>query len=331
MESRGIGGNSAVQLLNQMAIRYRRYGAIGRRNFLQSLATLLGQLASGAAGARSGGLALGLGIGQVVGAISLLRDVRGPTTDTRSGPAGTRLWQTVVRYRRFPLLLAPSGLLNVLGLQLPVLLIAYFYGSEAAGSFGFTQRLLGMPVALIGLAVAQVYLAELSRSVRAVGGDPASFFLRASRQLAVIAAGGALLIIVGAPTAFSVVFGDEWTTSGTYARALALFMAAQFIGSPLSQTLVVLGRQGIQLLWDAGRLVLGAASIIITAASGGSALAGVWAFGLSAAIAYAVCWLLSLHSVAKFSHQKCEQPDEPVRPATPEPVGGPKDSPRRPA
>lgn len=49
------------------------------------------------------------------------------------------------RYRRFPLFLAPSGLLKVLGQQLPVLLVAYWYGSSVAGWLGLTLRVWPSP------------------------------------------------------------------------------------------------------------------------------------------------------------------------------------------
>ena len=62
--------------------------------------------------------------------------------------------------------MAPAGVLNVAGLYLPILLLAWLYGPVVAGYVGFTQRVLGLPMTLIGQSVAQVYLGELS-SVRA--------------------------------------------------------------------------------------------------------------------------------------------------------------------
>ncbi|SCL32731.1 Membrane protein involved in the export of O-antigen and teichoic acid [Micromonospora nigra] len=305
---------AAVQVLNQLAIRYRRYSAIGRRNFLQAGATLLTQLGAGLVGLRSGGMALGLGVGQAVGALSLLPGMRRRGADEDPGTHRRSLWRTALHHRRFPLLLAPSGLINVLGLQLPVLLIAYFYGSAVAGWFGLTQRVLAIPVALLGLAVAQVYLAELSRAARTGSGRAAALFLQASRQLGMVAAAGALLIVFAAPPAFAMVFGPEWSTSGSYVQALAVFTATQLVGSPLSQTLIVFGRQGLQLAWDVGRMILVAAAVTATALAGGSALAAVWAFGLSAAAAYGVSWLLSFHVVTTAHRHGPPRKPEPVPP-----------------
>ncbi|MGC5385185.1 MULTISPECIES: oligosaccharide flippase family protein [Micromonospora] len=286
-----------VLVLNQFAVRHRRYGAIGRRNLFQSVAVVVTQIVAGVAGLRPGGLALGFGFGQVAAAAVLLRDARRRGATARAGRRPPRLLAVARRYRRFPFLLAPSGLLNVLGTQLPVLLIAYWYGSAVAGWLGLTQRVLAMPAALVASAVAQVYLGEIARIAREQPRSGRRAFLRASRRLALVAGPGALLVVVGAPAAFSLVFGAQWHSSGAYAQALAVFMAAQLVVSPLSQTLVVFERQGLQLAWDAGRVALVAGAVSVVALVGGSPLTAVWAFGVSGALAYGVGWLMSLRVV----------------------------------
>ncbi|WP_431875781.1 lipopolysaccharide biosynthesis protein [Micromonospora marina] len=286
-----------VLVLNQFAVRHRRYGVIGRRNLLQSLAVVVTQVGAGVAGLRPGGLALGFGFGQVAAAAVLLRGAGGRDATARTPRRRPRLLAVARRYRRFPFLLAPSGLLNILGMQLPVLLIAYWYGSAVAGWLGLTQRMIAMPAALVASAVAQVYLGEIARIAREQPRGGRRVFLGASRKLALIAGPGALLVVVAAPTAFSLVFGAQWHSSGVYAQALAVFMAAQLVVSPLSQTLVVYERQALQLVWDAGRVVVVAGAVSVVALAGGSPLTAVWAFGVSGALAYGVGWLMSLRVV----------------------------------
>jgi O-antigen/teichoic acid export membrane protein len=283
-------------VLNQLAVRQRRYGAVGRRAFFQSATVQAAQLGAGLAGMRSGGLVLGLGVGQIAGALVLLRGsgLDGPAARTAATLGALRA--VLRRYRRFPLLLAPSGLLNVLGRQLPILLMAYWYGAVVAGWLGLTQRVVAMPVALVGGAVAQVYLGELSRAARSDPARARSILLRASGRLALIAVPGALVLMIAAPAVFPFVFGAEWQTSGRYAQAMAVFMAAQFVVSPVSQTLVVFGRPGLQLAWDVSRLVLVTGAVAGTAMTGGSALAAIWSFAISSTVAYGVCWLMSLRS-----------------------------------
>jgi len=283
----------AYLVLNQLAIRRLRYGAIGRRNVVQSSGMTATQVALGLAHLRPGGMVVGLAAGQLLGATSLAfgSGLRGPAAC--EGRALKRAREVARRYRRFPLLLAPSGLLNVLGMQLPVILLAYFYGTSVAGWMGLTQRVLAVPVTLVGTAIAQVYLAQLAQSRRSDLASAASLFARASRSLLAVGAIVGLVLLVGGPQIFTLVFGQAWETSGKYAQAMSLGLMAQFIGAPLSQTLIVYERQMLQLSWDTARLLLVSTAIVVCFVTGASALAAVWALSLASAIAYLLSWLLS--------------------------------------
>lgn len=281
----------AYALLNQLAIRRLRYGAIGRRNVLQSAGMIATQIALGLARVRPGGMVFGIVAGQLLGATSLISGsgMRGP--DSREGRTPGRARELARRYRRFPLLLAPSGLVNVLGVQLPVVLLAYFYGTAVAGWMGLTQRVLAVPVTLMGTSIAQVYIAQLARFKRFDLTSADALFGRASRGLLAVGAFVGLVLLVGAPQIFALVFGRSWEISGKYAQAMSLGLIAQFVGGPLSQTLIVYERQKLQLSLDIARLLLVTTAIIVCFASGTSALTAVWALSLVSAVAYVLYWL----------------------------------------
>ncbi len=284
-------------VLNQLAVRNRRYGAIGRRNLFQTTILVATQVGLGVAGLRPGGLVLGLGIGQAAGALSLLwgSGIRGEAA--RRGRQRQQLVATLSRYRRFPLVSSPSGLLNVMGLQLPILLIAYHYGDEVAGWLGLSQRVLALPLALVGAAAAQVYLGELVSTSRGGSARPMALFMKASRRLAGVGLLIAIVLLFAGPSLFHLAFGPEWVISGQYAQALSLGLAAQLVAAPLSQTLTAFERQYLQLTWDIGRLVLITGATAICALTGGSALSSMWCLGLASCAAYAASWLLSRHTL----------------------------------
>lgn len=286
-------------VLNQLAVRQRRYGAIARRNLLQALVLAVTQIASGVAGMKPGGMVLGLGIGQAAGAVSLIRGANIGRADLRIAVAWRQLRTVATRYRRFPLVLAPSGLLNVLGLQLPVLIISFRYGPEVAGWLGLSQRVLSLPVMLIGAAVAQVYVGELARFVRDRSAQPRHLFLSATWRLGAIAVAAVAGVALLAPWLFRLVFGSEWEHSGHFAQALALNLGAQLVAVPLSQTLIVYEHQFTQLAWDAGRLILAAGATLICALAGGSAVEAVLAYSLASTSCYIVSWLLSWHTIRR--------------------------------
>lgn len=284
-------------VLNQLAVRHRRYGAIGRRNLFQSTVSVITQVGTGAAGLRPGGLVLGLGVGQAAGALSLLWGSGLSSEAAREGRRPQRLINALSRYRRFPLVSSPSGLLNVMGLQVPILLIAYYYGGEVAGWLGLSQRVLALPVALIGAAAAQVYLGELVGTSRGGAGEPMALFRKASWRLAGIGVTIALVLLFAGPWLFGFAFGPQWVVSGRYAQALSIALAAQIVASPLSQTLNAFERQYLQLTWDISRLVVVAGATATCALAGGSALSTMWCYSLASGAAYAASWLLCRHTL----------------------------------
>lgn len=283
-------------VLNQVAIRWRMYGAIARRNVLQASVVSLAQVAMGALGWGAHGLALGLAVGQLAGVLSLTSSVRRRVPR----PAHTRppkYVEILRRYKSFPLLMAPSGLVNALGLQAPLLVMAALYGTTVSGWLGMTQRILSLPIALVGVALSQVYLGEFGAAKRSGTVNLQRLFLKASTRLGAAGIGLALLLALLAPALFAWVLGEHWRTSGEYARALAVASALQLLASPLSQTLIVMGRLKTQVAWDCARLSLCVGAVALAYASGQSAGGAVAWLGAIMAISYAASWALSWRSL----------------------------------
>lgn len=298
------------QLLNQWTLRQQRYRATARRNVVQSTSTVIIQLATGVRLAGPSGLVLGLAGGQVIGAASLLHG-----SGLRGRVELADLRRVARRYRRFPMQLAPAGFLNAVGLYLPVLLFAVLYGAEAAGWLGFTQRILALPVALVGQAVAQVYMSELAQDRRAGSQRQYRLFKAASRRLALFGTAGAVALLLLARLLFPIVFGRPWSESGAMAQALALSLAVQFVASPLSQTLIVYEKTSLQLVWDVSRLVVVAAAIAVPNALGAGPLTAVWSMSIASAGCYAASWLLSRHTLMRAQRQAAmDSPDATLRP-----------------
>lgn len=282
----------AVYLIfNQWAIRVKDYGAIARRNLAQAVVMVVVQVGLGMAGVGRGGLILGFAAAQIASAGLLIRS-SGLLAAVRRTDFG--LVEVAKKYRKFPLYLAPAGLLNVAGLQLPVIILSIGYSSQVIGWFGLTQRILALPVALLGTAIAQVYLSVIAESRRGAGAStPLPIFLNATKKLAAAGAIVAVVLLAFGPWLFSLVFGEAWTNSGIYARALGIGIAAQFVAAPLSQTLIVYGREGLQLAWDVFRFLLVCGSVAAAVASRQDAGITLWCLSLATFVSYVVAWFLA--------------------------------------
>lgn len=288
------GFMGAYLVLSQLAIRHRLYAAIARRNVLQSVATTVLQLLAGLLGLGAHGLAAGLAVGQLVGVVMVSRSLRSHGERVLRAPG----WYAVAsRYRRFPLVLAPSGAVNALGLQSPVLVASALLGAHAAGLLGMAQRVLLVPVALLGMATSQVFLGEFTAARRSGSDRLPDIFLRASRQLLMAGVGIGVVVVLAAPVLFGVVLGEDWSQAGDYARLLAAAVALQMVSSPLSQVIFVMGHVWWQAAWDVGRLAVVAGGMVGAHLLWPTPLAAIAALGAGSALSYAALWLLAWRAV----------------------------------
>lgn len=288
---------TAYLLANQLAIRHERYVAAGQRSLIQSSVTVAAQLGLSAMGGGTGGLFVGYGLGQLSGTATLVRGAGFGGKDARRGRKAECLREVAARYRRFPLFLAPAGLVNILGIQAPVLMIAYWYGSSVAGHLGMTQRVLAVPLGLVGAAVGQVYLGHLAKAKRREQEGLSRLFAQSSKALAVVGVSTVAVLVALGPWLFDTVLGSEWAVSGTYAQAMSFAIGAQLVAAPLSQTLIVLERQGVQLLWDVGRLSATVGAVWGAYLLGASALEAIWIYGSVSTVLYLIAWYLSWRAV----------------------------------
>ena len=281
-------------VLNQLAIRRRMYLAIARRNVLQAGAIAVFQVVAGAAGFGAQGLAAGLAAGQAIGVVSLAASLR---TDLTESVTSRDRREVARRFKSFPLVMAPSGLINSMGLQVPILLASVMFSSRVAGWLGMTQRILLLPVAMIGVAMSQVFIGEFGAARRSGEGQLAQIFMRASRRLAAVGIIGAVGVMIFAPVAFRLVLGEQWERSGIYAQALALSLVFQTIASPLSQAIIILNKSYRHALWDVARL----ASVVIAMVAGQaifqSDIATIWILGGATTLSYVILWYITWRTI----------------------------------
>lgn len=252
----GLLGAGVYQVLNYWSIRTEAFGALARTKLTQALGTVAAQLGLGLVTGGAFGLLAGDALGRAAGSGTLLRLARARPDWQWRQVSRRSLAEIARRYRRFPLLSSGSALLNSLGLQLALLLATILYTPVVTGHFALTQRIVGVPMTLIGTAVSQVYLAEAAKQRRRQREGLKRLYLKSSLRLFLVGLAPITLLALAGPPLFAFVFGSEWLEAGRYARILAPMFLAQFVVVPLSQTLNVLERQGLQLGWDTARLLL---------------------------------------------------------------------------
>lgn len=170
------------------------------------------------------------------------------------GRSAALLWKTsqlqvtAFAHKNTPKYLLPTALLDVVTLQIPVVLIAAWFGADEAGQFSMAWRLLMMPAALVGGAIGQVFMQRFSSAIE----DPALSRDIIKQSWIFLFSLGLIPFVfffVGSDFIFEMVLGDKWLGAGAIAMMLAPMAFAMFVSSPTSGAYVVLGLQKYSLFF----------------------------------------------------------------------------------
>jgi len=229
------------------AIRQMAFGIIGRFTLAQAMFRVLLPMFLSPLGK------IGLFIGEVLGRLAGLTVLR----KIFPKPRGPWLHLPVLlKYKKYPLVLLPSAMLNTLALMGAVPVFSQVFGVTTAGHLTLAQRVLGLPVSLIGSAVSDVFYGKAAEIIRSDVKRLPRFFMKTFLGL------GTLAILLGigvwflAPSVSRFIFGSEWHQAGLFMKIMAPWMAAQLTISPLSRFIFLTPYPWLKLIYDVSSLIV---------------------------------------------------------------------------
>lgn len=289
----GVVLGGLFNVFNYWSIRHHDFKLVATAQIMQVIATAALQISTFKLG--GSGLVLSQTIGQFISTVRMVV--------TRSSRHSFRAvgWQGMIqmaaRHRRLPLFSTWAALFNTLGNQLPALLFATFFGAYAAGLFMLVNRVLQVPMSVIGSAVSNVFLANATSAHRDGQAGPLvrGVFLR----LFAIGLPPALLMAVNGPPLFELVFGRDWIDAGHFAQLMIPWFFLSFIFSPLSMVFTVFEREAAGLLFQFLLFLLRLGAIYVGVIQNDM----FWAiamFSLMSSLCYlgALIWILRVSSVS---------------------------------
>ncbi len=295
-----ILGSGLYQALGFWGVRTRAFKVlagtrIGQNASMGATQTGIGWFHPGASG-----LFIGDVLGRFVGGVSLGTFLLGRKHRLFRSISFGDLRKTASRYRRFPLLSGTATLLNMAGIFLPPVMMSLFYTPDTVGWLAISQRVIGLPMTIVGGAVAQVYLGEASKLIRLGPEQLRTLFSNTARKLFLF--GGSVVMILGLVGGqfFVWIFGESWARAGIYTILLVPMYVAQFVVSPLSQTLIVLERQDLQMMWDIGRLLIMVGSFAGAYALGASDVWAILSFSIGQMLAYVLLQLIYSRAIGHY-------------------------------
>lgn len=294
---------AALEVAQQWLIRNQRFGLSARVAVLHSLLHNGSRLVGGLLHAVPAVLVVTTALGPTLHALMLAIGIRRDAA--KNGPQAAPTTPATAfalarQHRDFPLFRAPMMLINSLSQNLPVLVLAAFFGAAPAGFFALCKQALSMPTNLLGKAVADVYYPRLTRAIQR--DEPiTSMLLKASGGLALVGLLPFGLVFAIGPWLFALVFGQDWALAGEYARWLALAEFSVFISRPCTVAVPALGLQGRCLVFELFSAALRIASLLGGALLLQGALATVVAFSFaSVAIYLGLIALVALESWRRY-------------------------------
>jgi len=251
------------------------------------------------------GLALGDLIGRLVGTGRVMKASVREIVQHLAPIRRSDLSRAASKFRRFPLLIAPSSFFDKLGALIPLPLIAQQYGLGAAGLFTLVQRALGLPSALIGQSVADVFHARIGK----LKNEPRTvekLLVKTAGWLLLVGVIPALVLVVAGPGIFSAVFGSDWNEAGRIAAAMTPWFVAELAVSPISRVAYVFEGQHLKFVYDFLTLGLTIVVFLWGSAADISVVSMVLVLSITNALTYIVYYFLLLRIVRKGSGPSVE-------------------------
>lgn len=146
------------------------------------------------------------------------------------------------KYKKFPKFSLPSTILNVFSYQILTILLGVFFNTAVVGYYFLANKLIRMPIGVIGGSIGQVFYQELTM-VKNDKKAVQALTLKTLKKLFLIGIIPFSIIMIFGDYIFLVAFGEKWVIAGEYAQMLALWMMLIFLFSPLSNLCFIFGKQ----------------------------------------------------------------------------------------
>ena len=254
----GVFSLSLYNALNYIFTRKKAYKTLSNNRIIQAVSSNGANAAFGAMNFGFFGLFFGYIIGFLTSIIFLasskLNLLKGEMGDTR---------ENLRRYADFPAKSLPSGLVNMLALQLPTFLIFGFFGAIISGIYDIITRVLNAPITMIGRSVSQVFYQKVSHDLNE--GKPISgYIIKSSSRLFLFMLIPMTVIFFFGEPIFAFVFGEKYRLSGQLAAYFSPYFLMRFVYYSQSTLFSAVRKIGVEfrqnlifLISQVGALLLG--------------------------------------------------------------------------
>lgn len=284
----------AMNTLNYWLSRVKKFRQLSYGKVAQSTGTALFSIVFFYFGRNHGGLIIGAVLGQVSIGVLYLIFFRGDWLRLKAQVSWMKMKELFNRYIHFLSFNTPHSLLNVGQDLMVAALIKYYFGSEAAGFFFLSYRILKLPAGIISSATGQVFfqrVSELYPDADAMQHQITKVY----KKLFLYSIPIFGTVLIGGPVLFSLVFGGDWREAGVYSQILSPTLMMAFILGPVSMIAVVVKMQHYNMLIGIADIIIRTVSLIIGGIYNSIYLGlGLMAAGTSLLLLFNMYWFYHL-------------------------------------
>lgn len=153
------------------------------------------------------------------------------------------------RHENFPKYFAMATFLNSISQNIPVLLFTILFSSAIAGFYALTHRILQAPIQLVANSTRSVFYQKASQ-MYANREDIRPLYLSTTKGLIKLFIVPFLIILFFGQEIFSLLFGEEWITSGMIAQITIIWFFFIFINPPVTVMYNIFNQQKAQLIFQ---------------------------------------------------------------------------------
>ena len=240
-------------ILNYFNNRKKYYKDIAKATIVKSVITAVIQLSVGYLKGGVSGLISGQLVSQIFANVRLFENIKNNKI-LLSKVSKVKIIALAKKYKDFPKFTLLAGLANTLSVHLTNILITLLFSVSTLGFYSLVQRLLGMPSALVGGSIGQVFFQEATKEKQLTGSAKKSFNATL-KKLFIVGLPSFVILYFIVEDLFAFVFGEEWRIAGKYAEILIPLLAIQFVVSPLTVINQVFLKNKNVMFWQLGLLI----------------------------------------------------------------------------
>ena len=209
-----------------------------------------------------------------------------------------QIFEVAKKFKKFPFFNTPMVFANTLSNELPVFFLATYFSSETLGYFLLANRLIVIPMNLIGTAINKVYFQKASETFNRNKKNLFALYINTTRKLILLGMPPLFMFYFSSDFIVDLIFGDKWVVTGQMMKIVAITAFFKFITSPIGTSFTIINKQDIAFYLTFLSLVL---RFFIMLNFHYSISSLFWAFTISSAIYYIVYHIFVFRLLSEIS------------------------------